>query len=435
MEYKMASQKLCFVISPIGDDGTPVRQEADALLWIIRQALEKYDFGVTRVDEIARSAVITNEIVQLIQESALAIIVLTGHNPNVFYEAGRRHETGKPFIQMIRRGEPLPFDVAGIKTIMYDNVDSLSAAARTIDDIQKYVDEFEKSGYGTTGSGISLATIASVLDRIERRLSESPIYSRSGQPQVEGLAEPLAMLGNPREAFMGAVATGNVQRATAMLPRLEEILQPVELVAAAGMLCSAGVQQGADALMRLLENHLDKLLTTDDDGDEFGPLRVTMSSVVRFHAVRHLETEGLARLQPWFDRILTLKMQDSTRAFFLNQMEMLFYGAGELAKSAEISEQVRTLAPTETAYMYNASLTYERLGVAHKVIEMVDMYMAANSDDASHLSHAVEVYVDAKETDKARSAYALLRKANPEKAAMLLMKKSIRQVLGAGAQG
>ena len=114
----MATKKKCFVISPIGDDNSDIRKEADALLWIASSALEKYNFEVIRVDQIARSTVITNEIIQLIQESELCLIVLTGHNANVFYEAGRRHETGRPFIQLIKKGESLPFDVASIRTCL-----------------------------------------------------------------------------------------------------------------------------------------------------------------------------------------------------------------------------------------------------------------------------------------------------------------------------
>ncbi len=98
------AQKKCFMISPIGDEKSPVRQEADSLLWIAQNAVEKYGFDVIRVDQIARTTQITTEIIQLIQESELCLIVLTGHNPNVFYEAGRRHETGRPYIQLIRRG-------------------------------------------------------------------------------------------------------------------------------------------------------------------------------------------------------------------------------------------------------------------------------------------------------------------------------------------
>src|SRR4051812_34489458 len=76
--------------------------------------------------------------------------------------------------------------------------------------------------------------------------------------------------------------------------------------------------------------------------------RQAFSSLVRFYAVRSLEREGLARLSPWFERLLALPdLSDSARAFFLNQTEMLLYGAGDYAKAIELTEQIRTLAPDD----------------------------------------------------------------------------------------
>ncbi len=57
---------------------------------------------------------------RLVQEADLCVVDLTDRNPNVFYECGRRHETGKPAILVIRKGEKIAFDLAGIRTISYD---------------------------------------------------------------------------------------------------------------------------------------------------------------------------------------------------------------------------------------------------------------------------------------------------------------------------
>jgi hypothetical protein len=52
--------RTCFVISPIGEEGTDVRQLADDLLeLIIVPALEPFDFEVTHADKIVSSGVIT----------------------------------------------------------------------------------------------------------------------------------------------------------------------------------------------------------------------------------------------------------------------------------------------------------------------------------------------------------------------------------------
>ena len=107
-------EKICFVISPIGDKDSDIRKHADAFLkLLVEPALGEFGFNVVRADQIATSSVITNDIVEYVQQSELCLVDLTFHNPNVFYECGRRHENGKPTIQLIKNGEQLPFDVAG----------------------------------------------------------------------------------------------------------------------------------------------------------------------------------------------------------------------------------------------------------------------------------------------------------------------------------
>src|SRR5688572_29391938 len=108
--------KTCFVISPIGQDGSDVRKGADDLFdLIIEPALERFDFKVVRGDKVTTSSSITEDVIKRIQNSELCVIDLTGHNPNVFYECGRRHETAKPFILMKRKGEEIPFDLKDIR--------------------------------------------------------------------------------------------------------------------------------------------------------------------------------------------------------------------------------------------------------------------------------------------------------------------------------
>ncbi len=428
----MASRKKCFVISPIGDETSAVRQEADALLWIAKNALEKYDFEVIRVDQIARTAVITNEIVQLIQESELCLIILTGQNPNVFYEAGRRHETGKPFIQMLKKDERIPFDVAGIRTIIYDSVESLASAAKIIAEVQKYVDEFEKSGYGTSGTGISMSTIALALDRIERKVGaimSGTIGTSAGPAPIEmsGLPGDIGFGRNPREAFMQAIAQGNVEQAARLLIRLEKLLGPTrELVVAASHLCQQGYEPAAEIVFRLMDEHFD-----DIHKEGLAGLRSAISAIVAFYAVTDREGESIPRVEPLINKVTAVSdIDNKTKAYVLNQLGILNYGSKDYEKCLALEEQVLELAPNDTAYTYNISLTYEKLGLSQKAIEAVDRYMRHDKIAPVHFEHAVEVYLAAKRSVDARKAFAQLRSADPGKAAVLLMDDEVRIALG-----
>src|SRR5687768_15685568 len=113
-------RRTCFVISPIGSKDSDVRKHADDVFdLVIEPSLEKFNFEVIRADKLSSVSSITTEIVELVQNCDVCVIDITGHNPNVMYECGRRHETGKPYIMIAREGEVLPFDINTIRTIFY----------------------------------------------------------------------------------------------------------------------------------------------------------------------------------------------------------------------------------------------------------------------------------------------------------------------------
>ncbi len=115
-------KKTCFVISPIGDPGTAIRDRADTFLkYIVRRVLEKpeFDYDVRRADDIHEPGLITRQIIESVYTADLVVADLTGRNANVFYELAIRHAAHKPAIHMITAGEPLPFDIADQRTIPY----------------------------------------------------------------------------------------------------------------------------------------------------------------------------------------------------------------------------------------------------------------------------------------------------------------------------
>lgn len=424
-----ATLKKCFVISPLGDDNSDIRREADAILWVARKALEKFDFEVIRVDEIARATVITTEIVQLIQESDLCLIVLTGQNANVFYEAGRRHETGKPFIQLIRRGDHLPFDVAGIRTIIYDPLDSLESAAKTISAIEKFVGEFEQTGYGTSGTGISMSTIALALDRIERKVGALMPHPGTGaQPgPVPTSSGTVGFVRNPRQTFMTAIAQGDIDKAAALLPRLEKLMGPSgELVAAAGMLSSQGYEPAAEIVYRLVVETYDLL-----KAEGLESLKAAVASLCQFYIQTDREAEGRPRIEPLVMRVVEeYDGYPTEQAFLVNQLAMVCYGEGDYQRTLELEERVVELAPSVPAYLYNNTLTLAKLGLTNKAIETVDRYMALPDVQPAHLQHAVEAYVEVGRIEDARRALSALQAADAGRAAVVLFDDDVRKALG-----
>lgn len=124
-------ESLCFVISPIGKEKSRIRTHSDnALNHIIKPALQEIGFNAIRADEIAEPGIITQQILEYLIHSAICVADLTNLNPNVMYELGIRHITGKPIIQIADKKEKLPFDLAGMRTIFFDlrNPNSVSSA-------------------------------------------------------------------------------------------------------------------------------------------------------------------------------------------------------------------------------------------------------------------------------------------------------------------
>jgi hypothetical protein len=62
----------------------------------------------------------------------------------VFYELAIRHATSLPLIQLITKGEKLPFDVAGMRTIDFDLSDPDSVAAASAE-VAIQIDALEKN--------------------------------------------------------------------------------------------------------------------------------------------------------------------------------------------------------------------------------------------------------------------------------------------------
>ncbi len=137
--------KRCFVVAPIGKDGSEIRRRSNQILkHVIRPPLT--DLGYTKIvraDEIPDPGIITAQVVEHIKDDELVVADLTGGNPNVYYELALRHALRKPFIQLIQAGEDLPFDIRGMRTIEVDYRD-LDSAEQAREQIRQQVESLEK---------------------------------------------------------------------------------------------------------------------------------------------------------------------------------------------------------------------------------------------------------------------------------------------------
>jgi hypothetical protein len=112
--------KRCFVISPIGQAGSEIREHADDVFdYIIKPALEEVGMTVYRADHEQKVGRITDQMFESILNDDLCIAILSFQNPNVFYELAVAQSAARPVIILNEKGHPLPFDLKDLRVIEY----------------------------------------------------------------------------------------------------------------------------------------------------------------------------------------------------------------------------------------------------------------------------------------------------------------------------
>jgi hypothetical protein len=116
--------RMCFVITPIGDDDSAERKHANMILRsVIEPVVGELGLSAKRADQIDRAGLITQQIFQCLAKARVCIADLSFNNPNAFYELGIRHMCKLPTVQIIRKGDRIPFDVSQGRTIKIDMTD------------------------------------------------------------------------------------------------------------------------------------------------------------------------------------------------------------------------------------------------------------------------------------------------------------------------
>lgn len=138
----------CFVISPIGAEGSPVREHADDVFeYIIEPALDERGIEAVRSDHLLEPGRISEQMFKEILGDDLCVAVITGQNPNVFYELAVAQSAGRPVIVLLEKGETLPFDIQDLRCVMYDLKPKPLFEKVYVREIVGHIDGLERSGW------------------------------------------------------------------------------------------------------------------------------------------------------------------------------------------------------------------------------------------------------------------------------------------------
>ena len=102
-----------FLITPLSPDYKDIDEA-------VMQSLSETENRITKVDRISHANSVTQDMLDQIKYSDLIIADISDKNPNVMYQVGFAQSLGKPILPISRKGEPLPFDIASVRILIYE---------------------------------------------------------------------------------------------------------------------------------------------------------------------------------------------------------------------------------------------------------------------------------------------------------------------------
>ncbi|MBL8429633.1 MAG: hypothetical protein JNJ95_07065 [Dechloromonas sp.] len=429
----MATRYTCFVISPIGDPDSPVRLAADETFeYIIKPALDKYDFVVERADHIRGiQDTITQEVVERIQRSDLCIVDLSGINPNVMYECGRRHENGKPCI-LISRDAKLPFDVVTHPVIRY----SVEANAREVIDtirviqqnVQTFVDlGFERAGNRTVSDvyrevGVLGQKLDLLLKRFTSQGSGIDVAVNANGNKANEASKLIKKLGGVAPAISFALSNRDTELLDQLLPKFPNKRSENFVV--------GGLAQGAAIGSRVAFEMIEEIVTSNMDEFSWN----ARSKIIGGYAAGASRFDEEARALPIVESAIQQmrrqldqgeSIETEQQTMILNALQRTYHGLGQYENAITIGAEVLRLAPYDESFLFNQSLNFHKANQPAGAIECVDMLVATMREndfaevDDDHLAHCIAVLVESGRIAEARELFLVLDSQHPYRAQIL----------------
>ncbi|BAV78964.1 hypothetical protein SNAG_0029 [Streptococcus sp. NPS 308] len=174
------TEKICFIVTAIGESGTPTRERADNVYkYLIAPVCEELGYKPVRVDHVNAVDNINATIINYLKTAPMVIADMTDHNPNAFYELGFRQALELPLVPIIRVGGNLPFDVMTTRTVFYDT--DVSKIEESKIDLKAKIQSFENFEMPESRLDKSLTledlndNLNKILNLLEKQQSYSPL--------------------------------------------------------------------------------------------------------------------------------------------------------------------------------------------------------------------------------------------------------------------
>lgn len=190
-------QKTCFVVCPIGQEGSIERKRSDTVLnYFIKPICKDLGFDVIRVDELNTVDNIDSTVIQYLREADLVIADMTDHNPNAFYEFGYRQALKLPLIPIIEEGEKIPFDVTTLRTISYVTND-IAKVDKIKDKLEQTIKSFDFDNLDKPeelGSTFDSSILLSIQDKLDNVME---LIQKRNEEEINIIAAQVAKHAKP----------------------------------------------------------------------------------------------------------------------------------------------------------------------------------------------------------------------------------------------
>jgi hypothetical protein len=228
----------CFVIAPIGEEGSPTRKRSNLVLkHIVGKSLED-SYDVQRADDIRQPGIVTVQIIEQLLGAPLVVADLSERNANVYYELAIRHAVKKPVVHLLTKGQEAPFDVSQMRYVSFDieDPDSVEEAQGQLRDQVKNIESGEgvltpiqftqfmltaQSGQtGNTDTGMIVKAVSAAMSNISEELkglkeliARTPTVIRQNWPARNRSLSDL--LGTPATTMTPEASIGVIAKAVA----------------------------------------------------------------------------------------------------------------------------------------------------------------------------------------------------------------------------
>lgn len=164
------TEKICFIVTAIGESGTPTRERADNVYkYLIAPVCEDLGYKPVRVDHVNAVDNINATIINYLKTAPMVIADMTDHNPNAFYELGFRQALELPLVPIIKVGERLPFDVMTTRTVFYDT--DVSKIEESKENLKSKIQSFKNFKMPESSLDKSL-TLDDINDNLNKKLNK-----------------------------------------------------------------------------------------------------------------------------------------------------------------------------------------------------------------------------------------------------------------------